>query len=99
MYTCVMSRTYYVYIMASRKNGTLYIGVTGNLERRVLEHKEGTVEGFTSEHKVNRLVYYEATNEIDAAIQRETQLKKWNRDWKIRLIEGANPQWDEIVLR
>jgi len=68
-----MSHTYYVYIMASRKNGTLYIGVTNNLERRVNEHKNGLIKGFTSEYKVNRLVYYESSNDISLAIQRETQ--------------------------
>ena len=94
-----MSHTYYVYIMTSRKNGTLYIGVTNNLERRVYEHKNGLVKGFTSEYKVNRLVYYESTNDISSAIQRETQLKRWKRAWKLALIDKANPQWLEIVLR
>ena len=85
--------------MTSRKNGTLYIGVTNNLERRVYEHKNGLVKGFTSEYKVNRLVYYESTNDISSAIQRETQLKRWKRTWKLDMIEKANPQWLEIVLR
>ena len=90
---------YYVYILASRKNGTLYIGVTNNLERRISEHKVSLVKGFTQQHRVNKIVYYEQTNDIAGAITREKQLKKWNRQWKINLIEKSNPNWDEILLR
>jgi putative endonuclease len=90
------SRTYYVYIIASRKNGTLYIGVTGNLVQRVSRHKDGAVPAFTQRYGVHRLVYYETFNHVDDAILREKQLKKWNRRWKIRLIEQANPEWDDL---
>lgn len=72
-------KTYYVYILASRRNGTLYIGVTNDLERRVSEHQQGLVGGFTKKYKVHHLVYYETTGDINAALQREKQLKKWNR--------------------
>ena len=94
-----MSYTYYVYILASRKNGTLYIGVTNHLERRVSEHKLGLNQGFTSQYDVNRLVYYETSDSIEAAIMREKQIKKWKRSWKMKLIEKTNPEWLEIVLR
>jgi putative endonuclease len=82
----------YVYIMASKKNGTLYIGVTNDLIRRVYEHKNNFVKGFTSTYNVHRLVYYEQTTEIQSTISREKQLKKWNRDWEIELIEQMNPE-------
>ena len=88
--------TYYVYILASKKNGTLYIGVTDNLIRRVYEHKNGIVDGFTKKYHVHKLVYYEQTNDINSAIQREKQLKKWRRQWKIELIEKNNPNWDDL---
>lgn len=74
---------YYVYILASQKNGTLYIGVTNDLIRRVYEHKSDFVEGFTKKYKVHTLVYFEDTEDVDSAITREKQLKKWNRAWKI----------------
>jgi putative endonuclease len=82
-----------VYILASKRNGTLYIGVTNNLARRVYEHQEKLVEGFAERYKVFMLVYYEIHGNIEAAIQREKQLKKWNRAWKLRLIEKHNPDW------
>ncbi|MEO1283189.1 MAG: GIY-YIG nuclease family protein [Pseudomonadota bacterium] len=88
--------TYYVYILASRIGGTLYIGITNDLIRRVFEHKESLSGGFTSKHAVNRLVYYEAFEEIDAAIAREKKLKRWRRGWKIRLIEERNPNWCDL---
>ena len=88
--------TYYVYILASKKNGTLYIGVTDNLIRRVYEHKNGIVDSFTKKYHVHKLVYYEQTNDINSAIQREKQLKKWRRQWKIELIEKNNPNWDDL---
>ena len=88
--------TYYVYILASKKNGTLYIGVTDNLIRRVYEHKNDIIDGFTKKYHVHKLVYYEQTNDINSAIQREKQLKKWRRQWKIDLIEKNNPNWDDI---
>ena len=86
----------YVYIMASRKNGTLYVGVTSDLLKRITEHKEKAVSGFTEKYGVGRLVYYEETDDIKTAIQREKQLKKWNRAWKIALIETVNSQWKDL---
>ncbi len=92
----ILLKSYYVYIMASKKNGTLYIGVANDLLRRVYEHKSGYVDGFTSKYKINKLVYFEQTTDIQSAIQREKQLKKWNRRWKIRLIEEQNPEWEDL---
>jgi len=89
-------KQYYVYIMASKPNGTLYIGVTSDLIRRVYEHKNDLVEGFTKEHKVHDLVYYEVADNPEAAITREKQLKKWNRLWKINLINRSNPEWKDL---
>jgi putative endonuclease len=87
---------YYVYILASKRNGTLYIGVTNDLVRRVHEHKSGLVEGFTKRYGVHSLVYYEQCEDIESAIQREKRLKFWHRKWKIRLIEEANPDWKDL---
>lgn len=89
-------RQYFVYILASRIGGTLYIGVTNDLIRRVVEHRDGTVPGFTKRHRVFRLVYFEGFDDIEAAIAREKQLKSWNRTWKIRLIERENPNRDDL---
>ena len=89
-------KTYYVYILASKKDGVLYIGVTNDLVRRVYEHKNGLVEGFTKKYHVHRLVYYEMTENVESAIRREKQLKHWNRPWKIRLINKANPEWCDL---
>ena len=91
-----MNLQYYVYILASRIGGTLYIGVTNDLLRRVGEHREGVVAGFTKKYGVKRLVYFETFDDVDAAIAREKQLKGWNRVWKIRLIEKDNPNWDDL---
>ena len=91
-----MHNTYYVYILTSKRNGTLYIGVTNNLERRMFEHKNKSVKGFTEKYGVHILVYYEWFNDIEAAIKREKQLKKWNRSWKLNLIESRNPQWIDL---
>ncbi|MDD5207500.1 MAG: GIY-YIG nuclease family protein [Desulfobacterales bacterium] len=91
-----MSRLFYVYILASKRNGTLYIGVTSNLVRRTWEHKQDLVEGFTRKYGVKTLVYYEVHDNPEAAITREKQIKKWERDWKIRLIEKVNPHWDDL---
>ena len=88
--------SYYVYILASKRNGTLYIGVTNDLIRRVYEHKNGLIEGFTKKYSVKKLVYYEQTNDVREAILREKRLKKWNRDWKIKLIEKMNPDWKDL---
>ncbi len=87
---------YYVYILASKRKGTLYIGVTNDLIRRVYEHKNGFVEGFTKRYNVHKLVYYEQTESIESAIQREKRLKVWHRDWKIKLIEEMNPDWKDL---
>ena len=87
---------YYVYILANRKNGTLYVGVTNDLVRRVYEHKEGLAEGFTKHHDVKCLVYFEAHDSVEAAIGREKRLKRWRRDWKISLIERDNPDWVDL---
>jgi len=90
------SRVGYVYILASQRNGTLYIGVTSDLIRRVREHKDGRIEGFTSKYGVGRLVYVEVHDRVTDAIRREKQLKKWRRAWKLDLIETANPRWDDL---
>jgi putative endonuclease len=89
-------KTYYVYLLASRRNGTLYVGVTNNLSRRVWEHKEGNVEGFTKEYGVKLLVYYESYPAVRDAIQREKNMKKWPRRWKIDLIRSMNPEWRDL---
>ena len=91
-----MNGNYYVYILASKRNGTLYIGVTNNLIRRVYEHKEGIIEGFTKKYNVKMLVYFEWVTDANGAIKREKQLKKWNRKWKIELIEKNNPEWKDL---
>jgi putative endonuclease len=88
---------YYVYILSSKKKGTLYIGVTNNLIRRVIEHKMKIAEGFTSKYDVINLVYYEIFNDVYYAIDREKKLKKWNRDWKIKLIEKNNAEWKDLL--
>ena len=85
-----------VYILASRPNGTLYVGVTSDLYARMRNHRDGTFEGFTKKYNVKRLVYNEAHNTLDEAFKRETQLKKWRRLWKIRLIEEVNPTWADL---
>ncbi len=89
-------KQYYVYIIASRKNGTLYIGVTNNFIRRAYEHREGLVDGFTKRYSVKILVFYEIHTDINVALLREKQLKKWNRAWKIQLIEEMNPDWSDL---
>ena len=85
-----------VYILASKYNGTLYIGVTSNLIQRIWQHKEDLLEGFTQKYTVHFLVYYELHEEMPTAILREKQLKKWNRQWKINLIEKSNPEWKDL---
>ena len=92
----MFNKIYYIYILASQRNGTLYIGITNDLIRRVKEHRKGSIEGFTKEYNVHILVYHEQTENIESAITREKQLKKWKRDWKIRLIEEKNPQWRDL---
>ena len=89
-------KNYYVYILASQRNGTLYIGVTNDLVRRVWEHKEGMVDGFTKRYHVARLVYFETCSSVESAIVYEKKIKKWNRAWKLRLIEERNPSWADL---
>jgi putative endonuclease len=91
-----MNRNPAVYILASKHNGTLYIGVTRDLVKRVWEHKHDVVEGFTRKYGIHTLVYFEQHNEMAEAIRREKQLKKWNRAWKIELIEKINPHWRDL---
>jgi putative endonuclease len=92
----IMQRKPAVYILASKRNGTLYIGVTSNLVKRVWEHKEDLVEGFTKKYGVHRLVYYEVFDTMPEAIRREKQMKRWHRAWKLRVIEGLNPEWRDL---
>jgi putative endonuclease len=87
---------YWVYILASKRNGTLYIGVTSNLSRRVYEHKEKLIEGFTKKYNITQLVYAEEFQDINDAIDREKCIKKWNREWKLKLIEKQNPNWEDL---
>jgi putative endonuclease len=84
------------YLLASRRNGTLYVGVTSDLIARAWQHREHIVKGFTSKYNVTRLVWYELHGTMEGAITREKRLKKWNRDWKIRLIEERNPYWNDL---
>ncbi len=88
--------SYFVYVLASKRNGTLYIGVTDNLIRRVYEHKNNLVEGFTMRYGVHDLVYFEEHRDINQAILREKQMKKWKREWKLNLIEKQNPNWKDL---
>lgn len=88
----------YVYILASKKNGVLYIGVTSNLINRIYQHKKGLLEGFTKKYKIKSLVFHETYGDIQEAFRREKQLKKWNREWKIKLIEKDNPEWNDIKI-
>jgi len=91
-------KNYFVYILASKKNGTLYIGVTNDLVRRIDEHKNNLADGFTKKYNVKNLVYYEHTESIESAIKREKQMKEWQRSWKIELIEKDNPGWKDLSL-
>ena len=94
-----MDRQFYVYILASAMYGTLYVGVTNDLVHRVWEHKHDVVEGFTLEYGVHRLVWYEVHGSAYEAITREKQIKKWNRDWKVNLIQSFNPDWNDLYER
>ena len=91
-----MDRQYFVYILASDTYGTLYAGVTNDLVRRVWEHRNDVVKGFTREHRVHRLVWYEIHESAYEAITREKRIKKWNRDWKINLVQAMNPGWVDL---
>ncbi len=91
-------KQYFVYIMASAKHGTLYVGSTSDLPGRIAQHRFGLIEGFTKKYSVKMLVYFEETGDPYAMVTRERQLKKWNRDWKIRLIEESNPEWRDLDI-
>ena len=97
----IMDKQFFVYILASKRNGTLYTGITSDLVKRVWQHKNNSVEGFTKKYNVKILVYYEIYNDAESAITREKRIKKWRRAWKLRLIEEKNPHWkdlyDEII--
>jgi putative endonuclease len=88
-----------VYLLASKRNGTLYVGVTSNLVRRVWEHKNNLVEGFTKRYDVHQLVWYELHENMDSAILREKRLKDWKRKWKVQLIESTNPDWEDLYSK
>ncbi|MFM9873153.1 MAG: GIY-YIG nuclease family protein [Fimbriimonadaceae bacterium] len=92
-----MSNGGFVYILSNKRNGTLYIGVTSDLNRRIAEHKAKFIKGFSKTHQLTKLIYYEEFPTIEEAILREKQLKKWSRVWKIRLIEQANPSWEDLA--
>ena len=87
---------YHVYILASGRNGTLYVGMTNDLVRRIWEHKNNMVEGFTKKHGIHHLVWFETAQTAEAAITREKQIKKWRRAWKLELIESGNPEWRDL---
>ena len=93
-----MNKTYAVYIMTNYSQTSLYIGVTGNLQKRVWEHKNKFVEGFTKRYNIDRLVYYELTDSVETALNREKQLKRWHRDWKINLIKEMNPEFNDLSM-
>ena len=92
----MMKKQGFVYIMASGRNGTIYIGVTSDLAKRVWEHRNGVIEGFTKEYGCHRLVWFEGHDDLQMARQRELRMKKWNRLWKLRLIEEMNPDWNDL---
>ena len=89
---------YFVYILTNKSNKVLYIGVTNNLERRMFEHKNKMINGFTKRYNLTKLVYFEETSDIKSALEREKQLKNWHRDWKINLINNFNPKWKDLSI-
>jgi len=89
---------YFVYILTNKSNKVLYIGVTNNLERRMFEHKNKVINGFTKKYNLAKLVYFEETSDVTSAIEREKQLKNWHRDWKIKLIDNFNPEWKDLSV-
>ena len=91
-----MEKEFYVYILANKRNGTLYTGVTSNLIKRIWQHKNEFVEGFSKKYNVKKLVYFEVHNNAEGAITREKRIKKWRRAWKLRLIEEKNPEWKDL---
>jgi putative endonuclease len=94
----MMEKQYAAYILTNRSNKVMYVGVTSNLERRLAQHKDKSVSGFTAKYRVDRLVYYELTNDVLSAIAREKEVKKWRREKKNRLVESINPQWIELEI-
>ena len=92
-----MDKQYYIYILTNKSNRVLYIGMTNNLERRMFEHKNKLIDGFSKRYNLSKLVYYEATEDVNSAIKREKQLKNWHRDWKINLINNFNPDWENLI--
>lgn len=90
-------KTYYVYMLTNWTNGVLYTGMTNNLERRINEHRSGEIKGFTKQYNLEKLVYYEDCNDVNAAIDREKQLKNWNREKKEKLVETLNPEWKDLA--
>jgi putative endonuclease len=91
-----MGKSYYVYILSNRKDGTLYVGITGDLVRRVHQHRTKAADGFTARYGISHLVYFESYDEVGLALQREKNLKHWIRAWKVALIEQGNPQWRDL---
>lgn len=91
-----MDKSFFVYVLASKPNGVLYIGVTSDLVKRIHQHRSGEVDGFTKKYNVKQLVFFEEHADSEAAIKREKQLKKWKRDWKVELIEKSNPTWRDL---
>ena len=91
-----MTKTYAVYILTNYNESSFYIGVTGNLQKRIWEHKNKLADGFTKKYNVDRLVYYEITDNVESALNREKQLKRWHRDWKINLIKEMNPEFQDL---
>lgn len=94
--TLMSAKQFCVYLMANQRNGTLYVGVTSGLAKRIWEHKNSFVEGFTKQHAIKMLVWYEVHENAESAITREKQIKAWKRDWKLRLIEKSNPYWNDL---
>lgn len=94
-----MNKTYAVYILTNYNETTFYIGVTGNLQKRIWEHKNKVVEGFTKKYNVDKLVYYELTENVESALNREKQLKRWHRQWKINLIKKMNPEFNDLSVQ
>lgn len=91
-------KPFFVYILANKRNGTLYVGMTNNLKRRIFEHKNDLIEGFSSKYKLHLLVYFEIHDSAESAIIREKRLKHWNRTWKLNLIEEKNPSWEDLAI-
>ena len=89
-------KKYFVYILASKRNGTLYIGITSNLIKRIWEHKNNLIKGFTKRYSVHHLVWYELHDSMNSAIEREKNMKEWKRAWKVKLIEESNPKWNDL---